>query len=69
MPARRIVAPPVDKLYADFAKEKGFQPETLVLSNGTKAYWINNKNAEKVVVWFHGVFTFFHLEFSMKLNR
>ena len=57
MPTRRIVAPPVDKVYADFAKEKGFKPETLVLSNGTEAYWFGNKNAEKVVVWFHGVFT------------
>ncbi|MCJ1422803.1 hypothetical protein MMC29_000683 [Sticta canariensis] len=54
IPQSQIIAPPVDKLYADFAKEKGFKPETLVLSNGTEAYWIGSKNAEKVIVWFHG---------------
>lgn len=54
IPQIQSIQTPVEKLYTALAQKKGFKPETLVLPNGTKAYWIGNKNTEKIVVWFHG---------------
>ncbi|MCJ1462624.1 hypothetical protein MMC07_001226 [Pseudocyphellaria aurata] len=54
VPQNQNITPPIDKIYAKFTKNKGLKPEVLVLPNITEAYWIGSKNAEKVIVWFHG---------------
>ncbi|GAB7350358.1 hypothetical protein MBLNU459_g0987t1 [Dothideomycetes sp. NU459] len=40
--------------YLGLAKNEGFQPDTLVLSDGSKAFWVGAKSADKVIVFFHG---------------
>jgi hypothetical protein len=41
-------------LYLQFAKDRGFAPETTTLPSGTQAHWIGNKSAKKVLLWYHG---------------
>lgn len=43
--------------YLEFAKAEKFQPDTLVLPSGCKAHWIGNSKAEKIIVYFHGLYT------------
>ncbi|PSK60449.1 hypothetical protein B9Z65_599 [Elsinoe australis] len=43
-----------EQTYLDVAKQRGFQPDTLVLKDGLKAHWIGPKNAERVLLYFHG---------------
>lgn len=41
--------------YLDFAKKRGFQPDTDVLGeNGPRLFWLGSKSAEKVVLYCHG---------------
>ncbi|KAL1297270.1 hypothetical protein AAFC00_004829 [Neodothiora populina] len=40
--------------YLDLAKQRNFQPDTLLLSSGCKAHWLGDKTAEKTIVYFHG---------------
>ena len=46
--------PSFDDAYPAFAKKEGFTPSHVELADGTKAYWFGNKDAEKVILWFHG---------------
>ncbi|KAL2357321.1 Alpha/Beta hydrolase protein [Cryomyces antarcticus] len=46
--------PSTDENYLELAKNKGFQPDSVVLSDGSKGHWLGNKGAEKVIVYFHG---------------
>lgn len=46
--------PSSESAYLSFAKQKGFQPDTAVLPSGLKVYWVGNKGAEKVLLYFHG---------------
>lgn len=49
------LAPPTETVYLNFAKGKGFQPDTAVLpKSGGKVHWIGNKSADKVFLYFHG---------------
>ena len=41
--------------YLKFAKETGFAPDSITLPSGTQAHWIGNKNAKKVLLFFHGM--------------
>jgi len=50
----QAISPTVCEAYHDFAKKEGFTPESLTCADGTKAFWIGNPDAEKVVLWFHG---------------
>ncbi|TKA52285.1 hypothetical protein B0A49_12486 [Cryomyces minteri] len=47
--------PSTDENYLELAKSKGFQPDSIVLSDGSKGHWLGNKGAEKVIVYFHGM--------------
>ena len=51
---QQTIAPSTDEAYPHFAKTYGFQPSKVELSDGTKAYWFGNREAEKVILWFHG---------------
>lgn len=42
--------------YLKFAKDNGFAPESVELPSGTQAHWLGNKNAKKVILYFHGTF-------------
>lgn len=44
--------------YLKFAKDNGFAPESITLPSGTQAHYIGNKSAKKLIVWFHGILTF-----------
>lgn len=44
----------LDVAYPAFAKERGFIPKDVTLPDGTKAYWLGDPSAEKVIIWFHG---------------
>lgn len=35
-------------------KGKSLQPDTVTLPHGAKGHWIGNKNAKKVIVYYHG---------------
>ena len=41
-------------VYISFAKDKGFPPDSITLSDGVQAHWIGNNNAQKTIVYFHG---------------
>jgi len=43
-----------DATYLEFARKRGFQPDTLVLADGTKAHWLGPRQADKVIIFFHG---------------
>ena len=51
---QQALAPTIDGAYPAFAKKQGFTPSNVELSDGTKAYWFGNKDAEKILLWFHG---------------
>ena len=51
---QQAVLPSFDDAYPAFAKKEGFTPAHEELADGTKAYWIGNTDAEKVILWFHG---------------
>jgi len=54
IPQEKYMNPPTDVVYLDFAKKQGFQPDTVVLSDGCKAHWLGRKDAKTVLVYFHG---------------
>ena len=51
---QQTLTPFLDEAYESFAKQKGFRPSNVELSDGTKAFWVGNTSAEKVILWFHG---------------
>lgn len=52
--ADRYMNPMTTPTYLKFAKDHGFAPESVTLPSGTQAHWIGNKNAKKVILYFHG---------------
>lgn len=53
-----MIAKPTDEAYLISAKQNGFETNTLYLEDGTAAHWIGDSNAEKLIVNFHGEFSF-----------
>ncbi|KAJ4356585.1 uncharacterized protein N0V89_004620 [Didymosphaeria variabile] len=45
---------PTTETYLNFCKDNGIAPESVTLSSGTQAHWLGNKNAKRVLLWFHG---------------
>ena len=43
-------------IYLKYAQDNGFAPESITLPGGTQAHWIGNKDAKKVILWFHGMY-------------
>lgn len=50
----RYLSPPDDEVYQTVMKKRGLQPEVVQLPHDTEGYWIGNKNAKNVVVFYHG---------------
>jgi alpha/beta hydrolase fold len=42
-------------VYETFAKAKGFTPQTVTLNHGALGHWIGNKDAETILVYYHGM--------------
>jgi hypothetical protein len=42
-------------VYLKFCKDHGITPDSITLPSGTQAHWIGNKNAKKVLIYFHGM--------------
>jgi hypothetical protein len=53
--AFRYLFPSTDKAYEQFAKEKGFQPESVPLPHGGQGHWLGRKDAKYVLIFFHGM--------------
>ncbi|KAH7393612.1 Alpha/Beta hydrolase protein [Cadophora sp. MPI-SDFR-AT-0126] len=49
-----FVSPPTDDAYELVCKRRGQIPKSEILSDGTRAHWIGDSSAEKVVLDFHG---------------
>lgn len=45
---------PTESNYLDFARKQAFQPDTDVLSNGLKLFWLGTKSAENIILYCHG---------------
>ncbi|CAG8113209.1 unnamed protein product [Penicillium salamii] len=45
---------PTSDVYTTVMNKNGFQPETVSLAHDAEGLWIGNKNAKKVVIYYHG---------------
>lgn len=54
IPEQKYLYPPTTVTYLQVAKEKGFQPDSVVLPDGIQAHWLGPRSKEKVIVYFHG---------------
>ncbi|KAF1949867.1 alpha/beta hydrolase fold protein-like protein [Byssothecium circinans] len=41
-------------VYLKYAQDNGFEPQSVTLSSGVQAHWLGDKDAKKVILWFHG---------------
>lgn len=46
--------PPTDDSYLAVCKKRNVKPHSEILEDGTRAHWIGNSNAEKLIINFHG---------------
>ncbi|KAL2068405.1 hypothetical protein VTL71DRAFT_16503 [Oculimacula yallundae] len=51
---QHYISPPTDDAYELICKRRGQIPKSEILSDGTRAHWIGDSNAEKLVLNFHG---------------
>jgi len=49
-----FLLPPTDVSYAAACKARGVKPQSEILEDGTRAHWIGDPKAEKLVMNFHG---------------
>lgn len=68
--ALRYLGVPTDKAYETFAKQKKISPQNVSLNHGAKGHWIGNKDAKKVIVYYHGrrVFSCMNILFLIQLS-
>jgi len=50
----RYIAPPFETVYQSFCKSKQVEPDIVTLKSGTKAFWVGEKTATNIVIYFHG---------------
>lgn len=60
----RYLCPPDDEVYQSVMKKRGLQPEVVQLPHGTEGYWIGNKNAKNVIVYYHGMYNHVHTKLT-----
>lgn len=51
---QNFLAPPTDDGYAQACKSRGQKPNSEILEDGTRAHWIGDPKAEKLIINFHG---------------
>lgn len=49
------ILPPSHKVYERHAKITGAFPESVDLGNGALGHWIGDRDADNVIVWYHGM--------------
>lgn len=54
--SHRYLNPPSDEVYYSVMQKRGLQPEVVQLAHNTEGYWLGNKNAKNVVVYYHGMY-------------
>ncbi|KAJ5335563.1 hypothetical protein N7452_007966 [Penicillium brevicompactum] len=50
----QYILPPTNAIYELHAKKTGIYPESVDLGAGAHGHWIGDRNADNVIVWFHG---------------
>lgn len=50
----RWISPATDVLYEQYARSARVKPETVDLGYGAKGHWIGDKDAQNVLIWYHG---------------
>ncbi|RAK98598.1 putative 6-hexanolactone hydrolase [Aspergillus ibericus CBS 121593] len=50
----QLTPPSTDEAYRQFMARRGLQPDTVLLNHGAKGHWIGNKDAKKVLIYYHG---------------
>lgn len=53
----RYIDPTTPQTYHSVMQRRGLQPEVVDLPHGTEGYWLGNKNAKNVIVYYHGTST------------
>ncbi|KAJ5901934.1 hypothetical protein N7495_002462 [Penicillium taxi] len=46
--------PSTQELYASCTKKRGLKPEVISLPHDAEGFWLGNKNAKKIVIYYHG---------------
>ena len=52
----QYVSPPSHKIYEIYTKKTGALPQSVELGNGALGHWIGDRNAENVLIWYHGTY-------------
>ncbi|KAJ6142523.1 Alpha/beta hydrolase fold-3 [Penicillium samsonianum] len=50
----QYILPPSHKIYEQHSKKTGGLPESVELGDGALGHWVGDRNADNVIVWFHG---------------
>ncbi|KAJ5159267.1 Alpha/beta hydrolase fold-3 [Penicillium coprophilum] len=56
MTARQMqyILPPDLVIYEKYSKSTGAVPESVQLGDGALGHWVGDRNADNVIIWFHG---------------
>lgn len=57
---RRYLDPTTPQTYHAVMQRRGLQPEVVDLPHGTEGYWLGNKNAKNVIIYYHGTSKSYH---------
>ena len=52
----RYIAPPFQTAYKNYCKVQNVEPDIVTLKSGIKAFWMGEKSASNVCIYFHGWF-------------
>ncbi|KAJ5298055.1 hypothetical protein N7508_008304 [Penicillium antarcticum] len=50
----QYVSPPSHKIYEIYTKKTGAPAQSVELGNGALGHWVGDRNADNVLVWYHG---------------
>ncbi|KAJ5419989.1 hypothetical protein N7465_002508 [Penicillium sp. CMV-2018d] len=50
----QYILPPSHKIYEQHSKKTGRLPESVALGDGALGHWVGDRNADNVIVWYHG---------------
>lgn len=65
----RYLYAPTSEGYKAAMEKRGLQPEIVSLPHNAEGYWLGNKNAKKVVVFYHGVYNSISVPKPRSLGR
>jgi hypothetical protein len=54
IPQFRYLSPLTPQVYKAWTESKKIDPVTEQLANGAGAHWIGGKNADRIIVYYHG---------------